>query len=697
MLRIKNLPTRLISIVLSLLLVFYTLPIASMAQIDNPEETGPALSPDASVVLSEEQQGSQANMPYSYSSIKEDEEFETGRIVGEITDKREINVKHFRTDNGLVIAATYPYPVHYEENGQWMDIDNTIVTDSSEPDRMQTANGIMTAGFAKRPDDHMMSFSDGETTVAMGLVSEDMSLAAASVENPDALPMSGSASIAGTASVNGTVGNNGSLITGQDDTDLLSDEEYNEKIMSLDNLTSKVTYEGILPDTDIEYTVNPTGIKENIIVNAVQDEYEYMFALDTDGLVPVQEAYDTINLYEANTDELKYSVTAGYMTDALGDESFDVSLTLIDEDGVYYAKVSADSDWINDESRVFPVKIDPTVKAEKSRDAYQDVTIRKNTSTGATGTTDSVLRIGTTQSQTLRAFMRFDQMPDIASDEQVVAANLRLIAHESISSSVDNNIIIYKVTKPWNESSHNITWATHGGTDAYDSERVITYTKIGSSYSNRDFDVTGLVKEWYLDPETNYGVMVTLSKEDYNWRNYTFCEESYSSGNQPTLTVTYLDTTGLESQWSYHTVSNGVAGSVSVNDFTGHATYVHNDVSLSGSVLPVSVSHIHNQYEKDLDVVYGSSMKFGMGWRLSAIESVQKVTADGIKNDYPYKYIDSDGTEHYFNKKKSGESYYRLETDDTLSCTTITGPLRLPPILSFPSRMSRAMKSSSVR
>ena len=124
------------------------------------------------------------------------------------------------------------------------------------------------------------------------------------------------------------------------------------------------------------------------------------------------------------------------MTDALGDESFDVSLTLIDEDGVYYAKVSADSDWINDESRVFPVKIDPTVKASKSEIAYQDVTIyRLKDEPYTVGATKSHLRIGTTSDDILRAFLKFDQLPEIVSDEQVVAANLRLIAAEYIEPS----------------------------------------------------------------------------------------------------------------------------------------------------------------------------------------------------------------------------------------------------------------------
>lgn len=47
-------------------------------------------------------------------------------IVEEIIDKRTEYTKQFRLNNGLHIATVYASPVHYEVDGQWEEIDNTL-------------------------------------------------------------------------------------------------------------------------------------------------------------------------------------------------------------------------------------------------------------------------------------------------------------------------------------------------------------------------------------------------------------------------------------------------------------------------------------------------------------------------------------------------------------------------------------------
>ena len=60
---------------------------------------------------------------------------ETGQpvttVLGEVEDLREEDTKHFRLSDGSFIAVSYGMPVHYEnEDGNWEDIDNTIVQNS---------------------------------------------------------------------------------------------------------------------------------------------------------------------------------------------------------------------------------------------------------------------------------------------------------------------------------------------------------------------------------------------------------------------------------------------------------------------------------------------------------------------------------------------------------------------------------------
>ena len=51
---------------------------------------------------------------------------EGAAVVAEDTGKRTEYTKQFRMSNGMYIAAVYPEPVHFEEDGAWVDIDNTL-------------------------------------------------------------------------------------------------------------------------------------------------------------------------------------------------------------------------------------------------------------------------------------------------------------------------------------------------------------------------------------------------------------------------------------------------------------------------------------------------------------------------------------------------------------------------------------------
>ena len=90
---------RILSIILSVLLIIEILPMSVFAQeLNNIEST------DIGTEIEEE-----------------------ATIIGEIESERTENTKHFRLSDGSFIAATYPEPVHYMVDGEWEEIDNTLV------------------------------------------------------------------------------------------------------------------------------------------------------------------------------------------------------------------------------------------------------------------------------------------------------------------------------------------------------------------------------------------------------------------------------------------------------------------------------------------------------------------------------------------------------------------------------------------
>lgn len=53
-------------------------------------------------------------------------------ILGEIPSGRDEYQKEFLLSNGQRLLVLYPTPVHYEENGQWEEIDNTLLPVSED-------------------------------------------------------------------------------------------------------------------------------------------------------------------------------------------------------------------------------------------------------------------------------------------------------------------------------------------------------------------------------------------------------------------------------------------------------------------------------------------------------------------------------------------------------------------------------------
>ena len=62
----------------------------------------------------------------------EQEELGYSPLVGELTELRESDIKHFRRADGISEMVVYPYDVHFESDGRWIDIDNTLVETINE-------------------------------------------------------------------------------------------------------------------------------------------------------------------------------------------------------------------------------------------------------------------------------------------------------------------------------------------------------------------------------------------------------------------------------------------------------------------------------------------------------------------------------------------------------------------------------------
>lgn len=74
-------------------------------------------------------------------------------VLGEVSQSREESVKHFRMGDGSYIAVDYGMPVHYADDGIWVDIDNTLILEEehgTQTARAASGNNVSVWGTVEK-------------------------------------------------------------------------------------------------------------------------------------------------------------------------------------------------------------------------------------------------------------------------------------------------------------------------------------------------------------------------------------------------------------------------------------------------------------------------------------------------------------------------------------------------------------------
>ncbi len=556
-------------------------------------------------------------------------------ITSEITELREESVKHFSLEDGASLAVVYPEPVHYLSGDNWKNIDNSLVLNKSITDKSGNPVYSLKASDVdlRIPQDlnngNKIEVSKNGNTFKMGLYNNG----AADSEKA-------------------VIRNNidSGIIVNENATEI---EKQNTEIIKSALKTSKVEYKAAFEGADLEYTVSSSRIKENIVVNEKQDNYEYKFEINYGSLIPVTNEDGSISFFNSEDDEeAAFLLSAPYMVDASGEYSDSVEMSLSGN----ILTVTADSKWLNSIGRDFPVKIDPSVTVSST--SFIDSTVRYFQSGNNYGSEDT-LYSGKGTLSLRRTYMKFT-LPNM-SDNAVILGAWVNITQKNISLLFNDDvkyINLFDLTglSSWTESG--ITWnnqplsTTLNGPQT-NGTTVITYLN-GQNGSNvsYSFGITSKVKQWYANNNNN-GFMISTSNENKYCQPTFYSKEASSS--KPYATIKYTNNIGIKDYWDYQTVNMENAGKALINTHNGSYYYIHDDAATSGLVLPVGISHIYGSTDGYSTGSFGY-MKYGKGFILNMSEFIGSTT-----------YRDSRGT--YHNLVSNGSNQV-LEDDPTTVLTS---------------------------
>lgn len=396
---------------------------------------------------------------------------------------REENVKHFDLGNGQYHAVSYSYPVHeLDSEGNWVDINTALTTGNARSlGQYATEDGRVTVSQTFRPNSQILSMQEDGKGIAMSMVADSsnvstFSMSRAAVENaPVRTELTEYATIE-----EATSGDYG----------------------------SRVYYEDVLPDTDLEYIVDIDMVKENIIVKAAQESYRYSytFALDLTGLYAQLEDEGSVSLIDTATQERKYMIPAPYMYDALGNTSFDAAYTLTQEENTCYLTVTADAEWINTQGCQFPVTIDPSVMgvSNTTEDTYIDSLYPAENYGDARALWARVNRI---------SYFQWN-LPSFPERADLDSAYLSV--HYGYLNTVESGYVhvgVYRVTMPWQEDA--LTYGTASNYTSCGIDNAVLhdehelYAGQGATLSSPDeqrFYITPVADAWFDGWCPNYGV-----------------------------------------------------------------------------------------------------------------------------------------------------------------------------------------------
>ena len=550
--------------------------------------------------------------------------------IEEITSQRGPNFKVFRMNDGTEQAVFSPSTIHVfdDETHTFEDVDNTLIE-----------------------DDDGRHFTCGKNNFVAKFSSEDNNDDIFSIEQ-------GMHKVTVCARKNKKNRNKGVKPN--------LHKTNKEGIIATDLLT----FADIETNTDYEYSVEGSGVKENIVIKKPSVGYRYPFVLKCENVTARFDGQaQRIAFISNETGEEAFFIPAPFMTDANGVTSACVSYEIKDMgNGIIHLNIIADCDFINSAERAFPVIIDPQIKLSGSSTmttySWENGNLF-NSSQHIVGT----LGNGDGYCNSKRMYIKFN-MPTLPRNPRIKKAEL-VFSQVSAASPCNqyDEFGLYRVTEE----------ICCGNCTPINDSTLIDFAKIKTSGDNitYTFDVTSLIdmrSKNEISEQTLVMKMVDESSACYN--RTTLYGSSNSDTYSPKLIITYESSYGINTSYRTHTHELGRFGQGSIDLQCGNLMFESEDFAWSGNRMPVTVKHLFNSalvgynYTNDssikLNTANFSSMKLGKGFKLNIMQSMMSVRSGDDSASYDeYVYIGENGEETYFkqSEKLDASQTYKLYED----------------------------------
>ena len=554
--------------------------------------------------------------------------------VFEVKERRNAYTKHFKLEDGTFTAVQYDVPIHYQDiAGDWQDIDNHLKASGNE---YVTSNARVKFSKKVTGNEVLFTLHDGNRKI--------------------------------TISMDGAIKKTSGVVTNTN-TEFDQNVTQLQKLTTLDHLSSRILYADILDGVDLEYVIESLNIKENIIVKEKRAQYSFSFTISLNNLDAKLNTDGSVDIFDAGTEQSVYQIPAPIVYDANNQyaaedtASFELEKT---GEHTYRLRVAVDPTWMNADSRVFPVVIDPAIYT--STGAPVDDTYINSASPTLTPYSQAHLYAGSTTTAYWKT-----ALPELPNSAYITNATFTMNYITTTGTSA-SYLGAYPVTSAWDSTLSYNQYNT--GTAGQRSTKLLDYNKIDLIQSEYSWNITEIVKEWY-NGEPNYGIAIGKISGYTASGNIKFHSNNAVTSSRPTLSINYKDMKGIEEYWTFTSQNVGMAGNSYVNTATGALSFSIGTMTTTDALFAFTPSLVYNQalagkYNKteNAEVPYSKAMH-GYGFKFNMNETIVARTYVGEYNTNVTYYIwsDSDGTEHYFLPQIDENGYTIYQDEDGLLLT----------------------------
>ena len=413
------------------------------------------------------------------------------KTVGyEILSKRSENSKSYITNDDAIITEIFLEPIHTLVDGLYIEMDNSL---ENIGDVIQNKLGNYNVTFYK--NNEMLYSVENENSKEIGFL----------FSNSD-----------------------------------LSRSSY---------LENRIYYTDIQTNIDLEYIINNSFLKENIIFNQNQTSNKFIYQIKTNGM-KIKKQSDLLCIYENK--DCEFEIVAPYMKDKENNLNLNVQIDYqLVENDLYEIILTYDLDWLNDESRVYPVILDPTVVPASQNINVDSSYIRSNYPTQTSryehlfvGYDKNGTASGAGASYNLgytRTFISFD-MPNIGENRTIETAILQLDKN-TVYNSAMNVIDVYKTetfinpnTVKWNNQPTNLT--------------LISSQDVGTSTGYKSLDITDYIADLNSGNKKTLVLKANIESTSY----YPVVFNSEHTGSIPKITIVHRPNNDIDDELDLNTL-----------------------------------------------------------------------------------------------------------------------------------------------